>query len=80
MGYSVRYSRAAEKYLDGQTSAARKRIMDAVDKLPNGNVRKLQGREGHRLTVGGYRVLFDYVGDSLIDVVAIGPRGDIYKK
>ncbi|MCL2081429.1 MAG: hypothetical protein FWH16_04945 [Oscillospiraceae bacterium] len=54
--------------------------MDAVDNLPDGNVRKLKAREGYRLTVGGFRILFDYVDDKTVDVVAIGPRGDVYKK
>ena len=80
MAYNPQYSRSAEKYLDSQTNDVRKRIMDAVDKLPEGDVRKLQGRTGYRLTVGGFRVLFDYLDDNIIDVVAIGPRGDIYKK
>ena len=80
MEYSVRYSKSAEKYLDIQTKSVRKRIMDAVDDLPEGNVKKLQGREGYRLTVGGFRVLFDYVNNSIIDVITIGPRGDVYKK
>jgi len=80
MGYSVNYSRAAERYLDGQTQSMRERIMDAIDDLPKGNVKKLQGRKGYRLTIGGYRVLFDYVDSSTIDVVTIAPRGDVYKK
>jgi len=54
--------------------------MDAIDDLPKGNVKKLQGRKGYRLTIGGYRVLFDYVDSSTIDVVTIAPRGDVYKK
>ena len=80
MVYKINYSRAAEKYLDSQTQTVRKRIMDAVDDLPEGNVKKLNGREGYRLTVGGFRVLFDYIDKSTIDIIAIGPRGDIYKK
>ena len=80
MGYNVRYSRTAEKYLDSQTKTVRKRIMDAIDDLPEGNVKKLQGREGYRLTIGGFRVLFDYINSTAIDIMAIGPRGDIYKK
>ena len=79
MGYDVQYSKAAEKYLDAQTKATQKRIMDAVDALPNGNVKKLQGRSGYRLTIGGVRVLFDYIDDTTVDVVAIGNRGDVYK-
>ena len=86
MGYSPRYRKAAEKYLDSQTVAVRERIMDAVDALPDGDVRKLQGRNGYRLTVGGFRVLFNYTnektddGKLIIDIVIIGPRGDVYKK
>ena len=80
MGYDIKYSRSSEKYLDSQTNTMRKRIMDAVDDLPNGDVIKLRGRSGYRLTVGGFRVLFDYVSNSQIDVVTIAPRGDVYKK
>ena len=80
MGYSIEYSKAAEKYLDSQTQDTRKRIMDAIDGLPNGNVRKLQGRNGYRLVVGGFRVLFDYLDNSIVDVIIIAPRGDVYKK
>ena len=80
MGYDVIYHRAAEKYLDSQTNAMRKRIMDAIDDLPEGDVIKLKGRKGFRLTIGGFRVLFDYVDGSTVDVVTIAPRGDVYKK
>ena len=80
MGYDVKYSRTAEKYLDGQNTTMRKRIIDAIDDLPDGNVRKLNGRAGYRLTIGGVRILFDYIDNSTIDVIAIGSRGDIYKK
>ena len=80
MGYDVRYHRAAEKYLDRQTNATRKRIMDAIDDLPEGDVIRLKGRKGFRLAIGGLRVLFDYVDDSTIDVLTIAPRGDVYKK
>ncbi|WP_420960031.1 type II toxin-antitoxin system RelE family toxin [Brucella sp. IR073] len=42
------------------------------------NIIKLQGREGFRLRVGDWRVIFDENG-SVIDVLAIGPRGRIYE-
>jgi len=80
MEYNVKYSKSAEKYLDSQPKSVRIRIMDAVDKVPEGDVRKLQGREGYRLTIGGFRVLFDYIDTTIIDVITIGPRGDVYKK
>ena len=80
MGYSVKYSRSAEKYLDRQTDSARKRIIAAIDALPNGDVIKLTNRPGFRLVVGGYRVLFEHIGEDAIDVITIAPRGDAYKK
>ena len=80
MGYDVRYAKSAEKYLDNQTQATRKRIMDAIDALPEGNVKKLVDRDGYRLAVGGYRILFDYADSTTIDVITIAPRGDVYKK
>jgi mRNA interferase RelE/StbE len=80
MVYNIRYSKSAEKYLDIQTQITRKRIMDAIDNLPEGNVQKLKGCVGYRLTVGVYRVLFDYVNETTIDIILIRPRGDVYKK
>ena len=38
MGYKIIYSRSAEKYLDSQKQSTRKRIMDAIDALPEGDV------------------------------------------
>lgn len=47
---------------------------------PNNEVKKLQGREGYRLRVGKWRVLYEIRDDQLIIlVVDIGPRGGIYR-
>ena len=85
MMYRPRLKKAAIKYLDGQSDRDVARISKAITNLPEGDVVKLQGRDGYRLTVGGFRVLFDYTnettedGKKIIDVTAIGPRGDVYK-
>ena len=42
------------------------------------NVKKLQGRDGYRLRVGDWRVIFDQ-DDVVLDVLQIGPRGSIYE-
>ena len=42
------------------------------------NVKKLQGREGFRLRVGEWRVIFDDHGNVLA-ILEIGPRGSIYE-
>ncbi len=47
---------------------------------PNHNVTKLQGREGYRLRVGDWRVIYEIREDVLIILVLdIGPRGGIYR-
>lgn len=77
------YTRIALKQLRAIPEPAATRIKakigqyaDAPESLA-GNVRKLQGREGYRLRVGDYRVIFDDDG-KVLDILAIGPRGSIY--
>jgi len=58
------------------------RIVRALKKLqeepPLGDITTLSGKDGYRLRVGGYRILFD-VTEMIIDVYTIAPRGQIYK-
>jgi mRNA interferase RelE/StbE len=42
------------------------------------NVTTLVGRDGKRLRIGDFRVLFTETADSIV-IEEIGPRGDIYK-
>jgi mRNA interferase RelE/StbE len=61
------------------------RIAEALDLLenepPEGDIKKLQGRDGYRVVVGDYRILFDIdTGNDRIDVFKIAPRGQAYKK
>jgi len=53
----------------------------ATDPLaPNNNVKKLQGREGYRLRVGDWRIIYEIRDEQLIVLVLdIGPRGGIYR-
>lgn len=52
----------------------------AEDPYPSGSV-DMGGREGRRIKVGGYRILYSVLKDELIvEVFRVGPRGDIYKK
>jgi mRNA interferase RelE/StbE len=59
------------------------RLIDAIYKLgenprPAGYI-KLKGRDGYRIRVGGYRIIYEiFDGILLIIVVAIGDRKDIY--
>ena len=53
----------------------------AVDPYaPNPSARKLAGRDGYRLRVGDWRVLYQIEDRRLVIVVlAVKPRGDAYK-
>lgn len=75
----VQYSKQAEKFLKKQDSVIRNRIINAIHRLPAGDVKKLQGRTGYRLRVGDYRVIFDKYGNVLY-IERIDNRGQIYKE
>ena len=49
---------------------------DSPKSLAN-NVKKLKGREGYRLRIGDWRVIFDDDG-RVIWIEEIGPRGGVY--
>ena len=43
------------------------------------NVKKMQGVDAYRLRVGNWRVIFNSDG-VVLDVIKIGPRGQVYKR
>jgi mRNA interferase RelE/StbE len=74
----------AAKYLRRLDNKTALRIKTAIrglgDEPPRGDIKKLSGRhEEYRLRIGKYRVIF-IVADSLVQVVAIGARGQIYNR
>lgn len=75
----IHYSKQAEKFLKKQDSVTRNRIRNAIHNLPAGDVKKLQGRNGYRLRIGDYRVIFDRSGNVLY-IERINNRGQIYKE
>jgi mRNA interferase RelE/StbE len=84
--YQVEYKRQPVTYLKRLPRDLRDRIIGAIASLaedpdaPGLDVKKLTGREGFRLRVGGYRVIFERHEDRLvIIVVTIRARGDVYK-
>lgn len=75
---NINYSKQAVKFLSKQDKPTRIRIIEAIKRLPEGDVKKLQGQHGYRLRVGDYRVIFDKTGDILY-IEKINNRGQIYK-
>lgn len=77
------YTRLALKQLSAIPEPTAARIRSKIGQYAEnpaslvGNVRKLQGREGYRLRVGDYRVIFDDDG-TVLGILGVGPRSSIY--
>lgn len=75
----IQYSRQAVKFLKRQDVRTRKRLVDAINSIPNGDIKKLQGRTNYRLRVGDFRIIFDKSGNILY-IEKIDNRGQVYRK
>lgn len=76
----VRYTKTAAKTLAGMDRKTKLRIREAVNGIPNGDIKPLYGTgELYRLRVGGWRVAFSYAGENVALIERIAPRGDVYK-
>lgn len=77
-------SRNAQRQLDKLSGKIAIPIIEAISLLennprPNG-YKKLKGREGYRIRIGNYRVIYDIIDNKLIiDVISLGHRKDIYR-
>ena len=76
----IRYAKAAVKTINSMDKPTKHRIKEAVEALPNGNVKPLRGsKELYRLRVGGWRIVFSFPQNDTILIEKIAPRGDVYK-
>lgn len=74
------FEKEAAKHISRMDRPSKVRIKQAIDKLPAGDVKKLQGFvNDYRLRVGDLRVLFSVEGDTII-IKDVLPRGQAYKK
>lgn len=84
MVYSITFKKKAIKALtkinEPYYSAIKNAIYDlANNPRPNGYI-KLKGRDGYRIRVGAYRIIYDIYDSTLVvDVINIGSRSDIYE-
>jgi len=85
--YKLKYRRQARNYLARLPLKIKSVIVSNLHKLAANldsaslDIDVLKGREGFRLKVGQYRVIYTRQDDRLIiEVVKIRPRGDIYKR
>ena len=79
--YSKQFLRVLRRMPANQSLLIRKKIETvAQDPVGAQGVKKLSGRDGYRLRVGDWRVLYLLDGQRLrVLVTEIGPRGGIYQ-
>ena len=76
----IEYEKEAAKHIQEQDKPTRQRLKTAIEKLPDGDVKRLQGyKNDYRLRVGNLRVIYS-VDDDIIIVKDVLPRGQAYKR
>lgn len=76
----IEYSKNAVKYINASDKPTKRRLKEAIEKIPSGDIKKLQGIDnGYRLRVGDLRVLFS-IEDDIMYIDNIIPRGQAYKR
>ena len=84
--YRLKYRRQARNYLARLPLKTKTAIVNKLHELaadpdnPDLDIETLKGREGFRLRVGQYRVIYTRQDDRFIlEIVRVRARGDIYK-
>ena len=59
-------------------------ILNAISELENNprpqGFKKLKGRDGYRIRIGNYRIIYKiFEKELVIDVITLGHRKDVYK-
>ena len=84
--YRILYTRKALRTLRKMPREVAQRVQDRLEQIAKDpfdrhpNVTKLQGRDGYRLRIGDWRVIYelDTTNRQLI-VLVVGPRGSVYR-
>ena len=85
MKYSIILKKPAKKFIDRLPLNEKKRIIEAIEKLPDsGDIKRLEGKNNKgllRLRVGEYRIIYSIDnGRLIIYILDAGNRGEIYRK
>ena len=73
--------KSAAKSMGSYDHKTRNRIFEAIEKIPRGDVKKLNGKKLdniYRLRIGKYRVVYQ-ANEENITIVKVDTRGDVYK-
>lgn len=84
--YKIIFKKEAAKSLNRLPRNVAKTIHEKVEAIAadpyaeHPNAKKLQGREGYRLRVGDWRVIYEIQNEQLVILVLrIAPRGEAYR-
>ncbi|MFZ6025672.1 MAG: type II toxin-antitoxin system RelE family toxin [Bacteroidota bacterium] len=84
MSYFLAFSKQALKELENINEPFYSKIKKAIFSLTENprpvGYKKLKGRNGYRIRMGDYRVIYEIFDTELIvDIITLGHRKDIYK-
>ena len=84
--YKIIFKKEAAKSLNKIPRNVAKLIREKLEAIATNpyadhpNAKKLQGRDGYRLRVGGWRVIYEIQNDQMaILVLRVAPRGEVYR-
>lgn len=81
--YRIIVKKKAKKFIDKLPMNEKKRVVAAIEQLPNGeDIKQLKGHAGLlRLRVGEYRIIYTVDnGELIVYVIDAGNRGQIYNR
>lgn len=83
--YRFIIKKPAKKFMDGLPINERRRIVNAIERLPDsGDIKPLQGKKNQgvlRLRVGKYRVIYTVdEGQFIVFIIDAGNCGQIYSR
>ncbi len=81
--YTVVIKKPAKKFIDKLPVNERRRVVDAIERLPDGeDIKRMKGHADLlRLRVGDYRILYTVDNGALVIlVIDAGNRGEIYRR
>ncbi len=81
--YQIIIKKKAKKFIDKLPTNEKKRVVSAIEQLPNGDdIKRLKGHDDLlRLRVGNYRIIYTVDnGKLVICIIDAGNRGDIYNR
>ena len=77
---NVEYTKISVKAIKAMDKKTRDRIKKAIEKIPDGDIKPLEGHSKiYRLRVGNQRIIFTYPSSETALILKIAPRGEVYK-